>query len=227
MKKVLFIILMVLGCFTLMLKTKTFAAGITSIVNTPHNLNTTDYGIVVQNGEVCRPCHTAHFADKLTPNYRLWNHNVDITKSYTLYGTSSGYVGLDTASRLCLSCHDGSIAVDAYGSSNGPSGSVGAGSHFMEPDNQIGAGGDLKKDHPVGVLYAGWDGTAYAVGGRLVDPSTWTGTTKPSLKKTSVTGQYIVGCTTCHSAHNSAAAYGKFLRVDNTGSALCLMCHAK
>ncbi|MCA8960628.1 MAG: hypothetical protein KDC38_08955, partial [Planctomycetes bacterium] len=34
-----------------------------------------------------------------------------------------------------------------------------------------------------------------------------------------------VQCVSCHFAHGSRAAYGMFLRVDNTGSALCMTCH--
>ena len=34
-----------------------------------------------------------------------------------------------------------------------------------------------------------------------------------------------VQCGSCHYAHGSRATYGMFLRVDNTGSALCMTCH--
>ena len=34
-----------------------------------------------------------------------------------------------------------------------------------------------------------------------------------------------VQCGSCHYAHGSRASYGMFLRVDNTGSALCMTCH--
>jgi predicted CXXCH cytochrome family protein len=38
-------------------------------------------------------------------------------------------------------------------------------------------------------------------------------------------GQYRVECTSCHSPHDNGN--GKFLRISNQGSAMCLTCHDK
>ena len=77
----------------------------------PHNMNA--IGVQVENQEVCRPCHTPHGAQSTLG--ALWNHQVNTGAQYTLYKTTSAYAGLDGSSKLCLSCHDGAIAVDNYG----------------------------------------------------------------------------------------------------------------
>lgn len=67
--------------------------------------------------EVCVFCHTPHYAgvdgttDTLLP---LWNHETTAEGAYTLYssGTLDGTPGQPgTASKMCLSCHDGTVAV--------------------------------------------------------------------------------------------------------------------
>ena len=67
--------------------------------------------------EVCVFCHTPHGANLSAPGAApLWNRSVPTTGSYTMYNspnfeeTSNGPVGVSLA---CLSCHDGSIALDA------------------------------------------------------------------------------------------------------------------
>ena len=75
---------------------------------------------------VCGVCHVPHNADhNLGP---LWGHSAISASGWTMYGNSSspganvkmGTVSAPSASSLaCLSCHDGSIAVDAYGNNPG------------------------------------------------------------------------------------------------------------
>ena len=71
--------------------------------------------------EICVICHTPHNAVDPTANglsyAPLWNHEVASTV-YTLYTSSTldhtpGQP--DGATKLCLSCHDGSVAIDNYG----------------------------------------------------------------------------------------------------------------
>jgi hypothetical protein len=74
--------------------------------------------------EVCVFCHTPHGASTTNPGAApLWNRNMPSTASYTMYsapnfdGVSIGSapVGVSFA---CLSCHDGTVALDAL--INGP-----------------------------------------------------------------------------------------------------------
>ncbi len=172
--------------------------------DTPHKLTGT-HGITVPNQEVCRPCHTPHNSNT-TVGY-LWNHQLS-TATWTL--NAGNPADLSTGSKLCLGCHDGTVALDSYG---GATGSV-----FISGTARLGT--DLSGSHPVAVTYP--TGTRYNqpdASGNIADP-----VVTPA-------GQYAaledgkVQCGSCHYAHGSRAPYGMFLRVDNTGSQLCMTCH--
>jgi predicted CXXCH cytochrome family protein len=131
-----------------------------------HNLNNVYGTNTIHNNygtsQVCLPCHTPHQmpAQNVTDNLgKLWNHTLNPASSYTLNGTSSSYLSsIDEVSRKCLGCHDGTIAVDSFGSSPAASttgtlasDNLGAGTAGFV----IGPGGDLRHDHPIDVLYNG------------------------------------------------------------------------
>jgi len=129
------------------------------IQNSKHNMNLVFGANTIQDNQICLPCHAPHSQPDKTQD-TLWNH-VMPSQSYTLYGSGTSYVGLDETSKKCLSCHDGSVAVDSYGAG----GTVTTGTHFIGTTNdaggnstagfQIGGGGDLSHDHPVGIQYPG------------------------------------------------------------------------
>ena len=176
------------------------------VKDTPHNLNTA--GIAVEHQEVCRPCHTPHSAQKDTP---LWNHELS-SATWTLFEKADRQSLLDSGTRLCLSCHDGTVAIDSYGAASGTT--------FIPDAANLGT--DLTTSHPIGVMYP-TSGTSFNLAdssGKIIDPIE------------TPTGQYArlkngtIQCSSCHSAHYSKANYGQFLRVDNTGSKLCMTCHA-
>jgi hypothetical protein len=106
-------------------------------------------------GEICKPCHTPHFAD-MTIGY-LWSHELS-SPTYTLYDGSVTDAGgdnmLDKHTRMCLSCHDGSVALDSYHG--------GAGNDYIGEPFRIGREGNLADDHPIGTA-TGPDG--YPLGG--------------------------------------------------------------
>ncbi|MEZ5010148.1 MAG: hypothetical protein R2744_00170 [Bacteroidales bacterium] len=83
-----------------------------SVVNTVHNLSATGPGIIKASSEseICIFCHTPHSGSPVAP---LWNRN-DPGSFYILYNstTTDALPGQpDGASLLCLSCHDGTIAL--------------------------------------------------------------------------------------------------------------------
>src|SRR4030042_874817 len=83
-----------------------------SIVLTKHNLSASGPGTVKATVEkpVCEFCHTPHHAGQAQP---LWNKNIPEIL-YTTYQSSSlkAVIGQPNgASTLCLSCHDGTIAL--------------------------------------------------------------------------------------------------------------------
>jgi len=207
-----------------------------------YTVNTTSIG---GTGQVCIVCHTPHNAEKGSVQKYLWNHtlssatykmyNVDHPTDHGTFNPTGTTNGLDAASLLCLSCHDGTLGLDAFGGTSA-SGSwvqnTGTGSKVMTGDAVVGT--DLGSMHPVGVVFKGWDGVTYTGKSYYNSPTTWTGAGyaggAPSLVLVSgasgAGGVYIVGCTSCHTPHTqNNGASTAFLNMDNTGSKLCLACH--
>ena len=181
------------------------------VKDTVHNLNGNP-AITVTNDEVCRPCHTPHFAS--TEVHYLWNHELT-TATFTVFAGATSADVESSSSRLCLSCHDGTVALDSYGG--------GTGTQFVGADGFLGI--DLTDDHPIGVDYppAGTHGfnDVDPVTGHIVDPVETPVGSYASLEDGKVQ------CVSCHYAHGSRAPYGMFLKIDNTGSALCMTCHTR
>jgi len=103
------------------------ASGNGSITNTRHNLTqsfmTPPGGLMILGRndyqEVCVYCHTPHGSNQAEPNLPLWNHTIPDKNSFTTYQSAAlNYMeGTVTtpgpASLTCLSCHDGTIAIDS------------------------------------------------------------------------------------------------------------------
>ncbi|WP_020675358.1 cytochrome c3 family protein [Geopsychrobacter electrodiphilus] len=165
--------------------------------------------------EICVYCHTPHNADTTVTNAPLWDHTTT-TASYTLYSSATLNATMaqpSGISKLCLSCHDNTVAVDSFG--------VNAGASTISvavPGTTANLGTNLGDDHPVGFLY---DSALASADGGLNDPGTTT-----AVSDLLFAGQ--MECASCHDVHNNGPATASaLLRVDNAGSALCLTCHAK
>ncbi|MHB9101967.1 MAG: cytochrome c3 family protein [Sulfuricella sp.] len=267
-----------------MLMDGTAIAGITA---TRHNLSTTGstarFTPTAGTGELCVFCHTPHGSD-ISAVVPLWNRAMAAPATYTTYN-SLGTTSLDGAtapvgsvSLACLSCHDGTTAmnvmINAPGSGGyNPAGAAWAGTWAGtgQTAGVLGSAGsitrigqDLRNDHPIGIQYGGGmaagPGTAYTaadmadgsfkdpdfkgvkyanlngqsvwwvdtggVGRQKTDMMLYTRTGVTSVGGTVLTGaQAFVECASCHDPHTSAQP--TFLRIVNTGSALCLACHIK
>lgn len=160
-----------------------------SIVGSVHNLNnvygtgtnTDAYG----SNQVCMPCHTPHQmpAQNVADNLgKLWNHTLEPANSYTLYSTSSSYLTtIDEVSRKCLGCHDGTIAVDSYGSSPKATVTGTMASDLLGKGTAgfvIGANGNLQHDHPIDALYnssSNYTGVSTNNAGTYTYSTTWKG----------------------------------------------------
>jgi predicted CXXCH cytochrome family protein len=186
-----------------------------SIEDTKHNLSITGTGSVKSTTEdrICIFCHAPD--SSLAKNTYLWNRRLS-TAQYVPYQSSTLYanVGQPTgSSKLCLSCHDGTIALGDLRSVRGRIPFAG-GIRFI-PAGPARIGTDLSDDHPVSFVY---DSSLAISNGELADPSALS--QKVKLDKT---GQ--LQCTTCHDAHNND--FGKFLVMSNYYSDLCTTCHQK
>jgi len=199
------------------------------------------------NGQTCVFCHTPHGGSNNIP---LWNRTAPTGAAYQLYISSTSDATATSAqivngvSGACLSCHDGTIAVDVLTGVNGlpfgPAvaftrqatakstyGNAGTGTSNVMNGGLPFLGTDLRNDHPVGIVYE----TA-----RAATPSEFVtqvingakitvGSAGPlPLYGTSSTNATIE-CASCHNPHNNSL--GSFLRKANTGSAICLTCHIK
>ena len=210
------------------------------LTGSKHDLNTWGNGLVIPGNQICLPCHTPHGGNNEVEEGRfLWNHKVS-TKSFTLYTakftgtrfgkTSSANPVLDGESKMCLSCHDGVTALDAFGGSDGTN-------KVMTGTRAVGAD-DLSNDHPIGIKYPGlndagttWDASK---GSGYFDPTqpTWTTPTDrnsftggAAVKLVDLSpGVVGIGCGSCHTPHSNKF---KYLRMSNDGSALCFKCHDK
>jgi len=219
------------------------------IKGTPHDFsmyltgvggfNQYDYGTNTGSGQgsgqVCQPCHTPHnITDPRTATEKpLWSHTMSSVASYTTYTntpTLQSVPGQPSGkSKLCLSCHDGTVALDNFmGMDYIPAGTATMANTFG--DHNLGT--DLSDDHPISMTYNTALYTAELIPGgggdsRLFDPSTkLSGITATGTIQTDMldaTDQ--VQCTSCHNPHDGT--YGRYLKKSNTGSALCLTCHNK
>lgn len=179
-----------------------------SIVNSKHNLSSSGPGKVkgVTESEICIFCHTPHSASSSAP---LWNR-YDSGQMYIPYTSTTikATTGQPTgASKLCLSCHDGTVAL----------GLVRSRSQTISFTQPIGAeqnlGTDLSDDHPVSFRY---DSSLVFSNRQLKDPANLTGAVH-------LDNDSQLQCSSCHDAHNDQ--FGNFLKVNAIRGNLCMACH--
>ncbi len=184
------------------------------IANSKHDLSMTSTGGGTYKSttetQICIFCHTPHNAKTGTDNLvPLWNH-ASTAAIFTLYSSSTlnAVPGQPSNnSKACLSCHDGTVAVDTYGGNTG---------NKMITGTAL-VGTDLSNDHPISFTY---DAALATADGGLVTPAS-------ALQVVAGIPLYTakVECASCHNVHDNAI--GDFLRSTNAGSALCLKCHNK
>ncbi len=221
------------------------------IIGSPHDFSddfSDEAGAVLELGssggwnlrnEICRVCHVPHDHGRASQRYLnglLWNHGVSAA-TYTMYDSSwsSTLDGAQSAqpdgvAKLCLGCHDGTVAMDTFdkyaGTAGNEMGAIYAGGldHFVVPGFSDGANLDLRGTHPLSITY---------------DPAA-----DPNLNATStvmgasgtiadVLDNGKVQCSSCHDVHDQESVAGThLLRVaqkdmggGEQASGLCLTCH--
>jgi predicted CXXCH cytochrome family protein len=195
---------------------------------------------------ICIYCHAPHHSLEPGSEYAithqvdylpLWNHAVTV-QDYMMYDNGADEPtggphaaqsevlmdGPGSVSRLCLSCHDGTVAVNEYGFS--PSATTNGGGPTIAEQYKIGGVSSVSgmnsliNHHPIGFNYD-------AV--QVADDEIKEAATSPL-------GNYMIAdllwagkmeCTTCHDVHNSNNTGEKLLYESNFKSQFCLACHAK
>jgi len=159
--------------------------------------------------EICITCHTPHNAlGTLVP---LWNHATTAVTTYTLYTSNTLNATLGQPSgvtQACLSCHDGTVAIDSFGGATG--------SNTITAPDLLGT--DLSNDHPVSFTY---DSTLATADGGLVTPAS---TSQVTANIPLYGGK--LECASCHNVHGGPALT-HLLRVTSVGSEICAECHLK
>ncbi|MCC7204735.1 MAG: hypothetical protein IT441_06620 [Phycisphaeraceae bacterium] len=160
----------------------------------------------------CTLCHTPHaaFEDTSVPLWQPAHSTTTLTGNYSS-PTMDAVISEspDGASKLCLSCHDGTFGTMAD-----------------HPEVVFGPAGDMggmDRNHPVSFVY---DAALVATDPELVDPST--------LAKDILDRNEKMQCTSCHDIHNATASndtanlrWPYSTEVRGTVSAFCRHCHAK
>lgn len=257
------------------------AAKVSDVRATKHNLSAMTDGATTPSGtvpvrnikassetQVCVFCHTPHAAENIpksgtTPGAPLWNRKLS-SATYTPYTSTSIEASAEEllvspggSSKLCLSCHDGTMAIDKVNVLNGaanatiamnvatpvnmPAGTSGVTSGFTRN-----LGANLTNDHPISFTYNAALATA---DGELREPAAENtaggvvmnraiGKAKPVLPLENNQMQ----CATCHDPHlnDTLDSKAKFLRVNRLQASqpvgttfsqpndtICLACHDK
>jgi predicted CXXCH cytochrome family protein len=146
--------------------------------------------------DLCTPCHTPHLSVAPSPLLDPRPIAAQRLRPYTALG-----VELDDSSLLCLSCHDGVVAKDVYGSAHAISGQIAS--------SWVGAAS--LSSHPIGVKYPLAD-SKY----QPIEAVTSDGRVKLPEGR--------VQCISCHDPHNTRRHDHMLVR-SNEGSRLCLSCH--
>ncbi len=219
------------------------AARISDISNTKHNLSTSSPGVVKANieGELCVFCHTPHGADT-SMAAPLWNRAAS-DATYEMYNSSSMEAekpGMPAgSSKLCLSCHDGVIAIGSVNVLNGQFtdqlvltediAMTGTGPNGVMPSGSGTASGftrnlgvNLTNDHPISIAY---DSELAESDGELHDPLAmpYIGVRSPGAVKPDIPlvidhtdGIAKLECVSCHDPHirDDTGDDIKFLRLN-------------
>ncbi len=173
---------------------------------------------------ICVFCHTPHNAS--ASDEPLWNRTNSLS-TFTVY-TSATFDSTTSiadiapgpnASMQCMSCHDGTVAVNSLINPSNEFGTptMGSGDELdaagMLTNSSSSLGTDLTDDHPVNFDY-NESFLAEGIAGLNNDAA---------VSNLLFSGK--VQCASCHDVHDNALQ--PFLTVDPAQSQLCLTCHNK
>jgi predicted CXXCH cytochrome family protein len=240
-----------LGAVAIVLAYAGTAAAQATIAYGPHDfsagsaIRNTDGSI---NGQTCVFCHTPHEGSLSAP---LWNRSSS-TSTYQVYASSTMDAAAPTSAQIqsavsgaCMSCHDGSIAIDVLANLSGVAhaasvaftrqatakatyGASGTGTGNILAGGSPFLGTDLRNDHPITIIYetaraaTPTEFVTQAISGTKITVGT-APATLPLYGSSTATA--TVECASCHNPHSNVN--GSFLRMSNKGSAMCLTCHIK
>jgi predicted CXXCH cytochrome family protein len=180
-----------------------------------------DFSAPGQDGLVCAGCHTPHSTkpgelawSSARPTNFHWGDAFKTSGGTTLPTNINTWTG---PTKMCLTCHDGTIDARSFSSPRGP--------HVFS------LGGDLKGNHPVAIPYpysrAKNTYNGITTGDQALR-SGWVATPQDVKLYADPAGpapyNHGIECTSCHDPHGTENV--KFLRA-SMAQGLCFRCHAK
>jgi hypothetical protein len=205
------------------------------VQDTKHNLSVSGPRDVraVSETQICIFCHTPHNSAPVQP---LWNHELSAVVNYinytspTLQSYGEGEAPpIDGYSKLCLSCHDGTVAIGSIVSRSDEimmvtvPGVIDASGKLVGGPGYLGT--DLSGGHPISIIFdealANKRNSAEPPLTRLKWPII-----DPDIKLHQTQNGYGVQCTSCHDPHENRAAGGwpPFWQ-KTTHDEVCMVCH--
>jgi hypothetical protein len=211
-------------------------SAVAGIRDTKHNLSVSGPGDVkaVSETQICIFCHTPHNSSPAKP---LWNHEMTAVVTYTNYWspTLQSYASeaeappIDGFSKLCLSCHDGTVAIGSIISRFEEIIMVTVPGVIDESGKLTGGPGylgtDLSGGHPISIIFdeglANKRNSAEPPLSRLRWPIV-----DPDIKLRPTQNGFGVQCTACHDPHENRAVSGwpPFWQ-KSTHDEACMVCH--
>lgn len=207
--------------------------GQSQVKDTKHNLSVSGPGRFKSTSEteICKFCHTPHSAKPRNP---LWNHELSAVSHYRTYRSPSfepavqgdQALVIDGTSRLCLSCHDGTVALGAMVNGKGKNNTDSKrdrGLGAMPPSARGFIGTDLSGSHPI----------SFSVSESLVARNNAKDTLLNSLAEMKADPDVHldengkVQCTTCHSVHSDKnfQSSGIHFWAKQSFNDVCTVCH--
>jgi hypothetical protein len=195
-----------------------------AIVDSAHDMRVT---FNAPSYSLCNFCHVVHKTASVLATYPnapgalLWNHMLSNVSSYGVYSSASfDALGTDiadlgnqqTVSNLCLSCHDGTVAINSFYE---PIRGVTTSPTFMPGDTRI---NDLTRTHPVNFTY----NAALANAAHIRVPV--------SASSVDAAGDVPLfagkmQCATCHDPHNGTSAIFERPFPEQASGTFCTYCH--
>jgi len=177
------------------------------ILNSPHDLTAGTQS----SANICEFCHVPHTA-KTTVG--LWGHDITPSQTYSPYASSTYTQGAVTMpagspSRMCLSCHDGTLGLSTTLAST---------TKTLSAEANLGT--NLSQDHPFGF-------DQWLANNNLRD-ELFSTTPRATANASVKLWNGRIECTTCHEPHRpdiDRQRPAMFLSVDNAKGEMCRACH--
>ena len=211
----------------LLISSVTLPALAATIAGSKHDMIASGFAVASGGAatEICIFCHTPHGAQTSVTQAPLWNNTAATSVDATVYNSVT--MNFNTATQasinatdalLCLACHDSGIGMPV----NMPNvGSIDPTALAMSTNALLGT--NMSNDHPIGMALGltpeatdvGIRPIATIIGATGFNENVFYGVTN------------IMWCSSCHDVHDGDPLSAPFLRMNNTGSAMCKACHIK